>query len=158
VIFVAFVFGLWISFILLSRVNTKNVWGPLAASCLRWACGIMEITSLRFKVDQRDEETWLTVLDQSMGMPTKKVNKYSLFQYSILQIILIALTGIALVIVGVRLSRQRWVWLLGITLLAELAIRLVVEVVWRKLRLGGILQRWLKRLAEKVNDILLNID
>lgn len=118
----------------------------------------MEITSLRFKVDQRDEETWLTVLDQSMGMPTKKVNKYSLFQYSILQIILIALTGIALVIVGVRLSRQRWVWLLGITLLAELAIRLVVEVVWRKLRLGGILQRWLKRLAEKVNDILLNID
>ncbi len=157
-IFVAFVFGLWISFILLSRVNTKNVWGPLAASCLRWACGIMEITSLRFKVDQRDEETWLTVLDQSMGMPTKKVNKYSLFQYSILQIILIALTGIALVIVGVRLSRQRWVWLLGITLLAELAIRLVVEVVWRKLRLGGILQRWLKRLAEKVNDILLNID
>jgi len=158
VIFVAFVFGLWISFILLSRVNTKNVWGPLAASCLRWACGIMEITSLRFKVDQRDEETWLTALDQSMGMPTKKVNKYSLFQYSILQIILIALTGIALVIVGVRLSRQRWVWLLGITLLAELAIRLVVEVVWRKLRLGGILQRWLKRLAEKVNGFLLNID
>ncbi len=112
----------------------------------------------RLKADRRDEETGLTALDRSMGMPTKKVNKYSLFQYSILQIILIALTGIALVIVGVRLSRQRWVWLLGITLLAELAIRLVVEVVWRKLRLGGILQRWLKRLAEKVNGILLNID
>ena len=112
----------------------------------------------RLKADRRDEETWLTALDQSMGMPTKKVNKYSLFQYSILQIILIALTGIALVIFRALLSHQRWVWLLGTTLLAELAIRLVVEVVWRKLRLGGILQRWLKRLAQKVNGILLNID
>jgi len=95
---------------------------------------------------------------ESKRMSSKRVNKYSLFQYSILQIILIALTGIALVIVRALLSHQRWVWLLGTTLLAELAIRLVVEVVWRKLRLGGILQRWLKRLAEKVNGILLNID
>lgn len=112
----------------------------------------------RLKADRRDEETGLTARGESKRMSSKRVSKYSLFQYSILQIILIALTGIALVIVRALLSHQRRVWLLGITLLAELAIRLVVEVVWRKLRLGRILQHWLKRLAEKVNGILSNID
>lgn len=118
----------------------------------------MEITSLRFKVDRRAEEIWLTARDESMGMPSKKVNKYSLFQYNILQIILIAVTGIALVIIGVLLTRRRWVWLLGVTLLAELAIRLLVEMVWRRLRLGGVLQGWLKKLADKISDFFFNLD
>lgn len=155
-VFVAFVFALWMSFILLS--DASSFYGPLAASCIRWAFGIMEITSLRFKVDRRAEEIWLTARDESMGMPSKKVNKYSLFQYNILQIILIAVTGIALVIIGVLLTRRRWVWLLGVTLLAELAIRLLVEMVWRRLRLGGVLQGWLKKLADKISDFFFNLD
>ena len=144
-LFVVFVLGLWISFILLSNTNRRTFYGPLAASCLRWAFGIMEITSLKFKVDRRDEETWLTTFDESNGVTLGETNKYSLLQYSVSQIVLITVAGVTLVVLGAVVSHQRWVWLLGVTLLTELAIRLIVEVVWRKSRLGGKLQRLLKR-------------
>lgn len=58
------------------------------------------------KAHRRDVETRLIALDQYMGISTKKDNKYSLFQYSILQSILIVLTGITLYVIGVRLVSQ----------------------------------------------------
>ena len=147
-LFAAFILGLWISFIVLSDTDIKTFYGPLAASCIRWAYGIMEISSLKLKVDRRSEEAWLTTFHHSNGISQKKVNKYSLLQYSVSQIVIITVTGIIFVALGVSVLHQQWIWLLGVTMLTELATRLAIEVIWRKLRLGGKLQRLLNRWRE----------
>ncbi len=90
-----------------------------------------------------------------MKVSDKNVNKYSLLQYSILQIIVITLTGITLIIIGAFRTHQRWVWLLGATLLVELAIRLAVEMIWRKLRFGGGLERVLHKVEKVILDQIL---
>ena len=151
-IFVAFIVGLWLSFILLSKSNRGNAYGPLAASLLRWAFGIVEVASLKLNVDRRNERAWLASLSRSMGVSQEDLNRYSLLQYSVLQIIAITLAGVMLVIIGAVGAHQRWVWLLGATLLVELAVRMFVEVLWRKARLGGVVQGWLKKLDNLIFD------
>ena len=157
-VFAAFIAGLWLSFILLSKANMGHVYGPMAASLLRWAFGIVEVASLKLKVDRRDDRMWLMSLSRSMGASQDKVNKYSLLQYNRLQILVITLAGITLVLVGALRAHQRWVWLMGATLLVELAVRMIVEVVWRMVGLGGALQVWLKRLDRWVTVVRLHDD
>ena len=87
-----------------------------------------------------------------MKVSSKDVNKYSLLQYSILHVIVITLTGITLIFIGALRTHQHWVWLLGATLLVELAIRLAIEIIWRKLRFGGVLEPVLHKVEKFILD------
>lgn len=64
------------------------------------------------------------------------------------QLILAMASATALIIVGVRFATsQKWALWMGLAICAELMMRLVLELLWRKTELGRLVPRWLARQA-----------
>ncbi len=152
----------WLPFWILSGVSIGKIGlfvtliGPLSIAVIRAMCGWAEYHRLKSFLEVRAHDLYVRSYDNgpidvnprlSDHKNTKRFNtKSSLFlQFAIWQLSLAMAAATVLIIVGVKFQRQEWALWIGLAIPTELAVRLAMEILWQRTKLGRWAPSWLAK-------------
>lgn len=150
------IFSIWCVFCLLSKWTTfsksdhlsDRLWtiGGLASTvCIRGGFMFAEETRATKSMEYYTRSLYIQSFYSQDHRPDTAGNGWSSVQFKAWHVILAMIFAVSLVLLGALVPSQRWALWVGCAIPTEIITRLVIELLWRKTKLGNVVETWLKK-------------
>jgi len=119
------------------------------ASCMailvRMLYSLFELGGLRKMIDDQAYEMWVQSFDETKREQVEDLSTKSSLHLNLWELSIAVVLAVALVATGAKIPAKAWLWWIGVTIFAEVVFRVVIQILWRKTRMGKVVELWLRK-------------
>ena len=127
------------------KIHTTQFVGSCVAILIRMLYAFIELGRLRKIIDDRAYEMWVQSFDETRKEPVEDLDTTSRLQFPMWDLSAAVMIAVALVAVGGKNVHDMWLWWIGVTIIAEVVFRVVIQILWRKTSVGKKVKAWVKK-------------
>ncbi len=115
------------------------------AVLVRMLYSLFELGGLRKMIDDQAYEMWVQSFDETKREQVEDLSTKSSLHLNLWELSIAVVLAVALIATGAKIPAKAWLWWIGVTIFAEVVFRVVIQILWRKTRMGKVVELWLRK-------------
>lgn len=127
------------------KIHSTQFIGSCIAILVRMLYSLIEIGGLKRIIEDQAYEMWVQSFDETKSEQVEDLSTRSSLHFNIWELSIAVVVAVVLVATGAKKPAEGWLWWIGVTIFAEVLFRVMIQILWRKTRMGKVVKLWLRK-------------